>query len=107
MGPVGREGRRRRSAALRARRLAERPEEFLAAQAAAQRAYQARNLHKVRAHKRVQRAVRAGLLVRPAACEDCGAECAPQAHHDNYDEPLAVRWLCGLCHGKTRRKATP
>lgn len=29
-------------------------------------------------------------------CEVCGAKA--EAHHDNYDEPLQVRWLCFRHH---------
>ena len=40
-----------------------------------------------------------GRLVRPAACEECGAtDVAIEAAHFNYDEPLRVRWLCRPCH---------
>lgn len=67
---------------------------------------------KVRARKAVERAVIAGRLVRPIECERCGAEPAPQsngtssieAHHDDYDKPLEVRWLCTTCHGVEHRR---
>jgi ribosomal protein S27AE len=36
-------------------------------------------------------------------CERCGATVA-QMHHDDYSKPLAVRWLCGRCHGIEHRK---
>lgn len=38
---------------------------------------------------------RGDLLKQP--CERCGAP-EVQAHHDDYREPLAVRWLCKDCH---------
>ena len=44
----------------------------------------------------VQRALKAGPLER-LACEVCGIE-AVDAHHDQYDEPLHVRWLCRRHH---------
>lgn len=50
---------------------------------------------KYQAHLEVQRALGAGVL-RKQPCEVCG-EGAVDAHHDRYDEPLNVRWLC-RCH---------
>ena len=41
-------------------------------------------------------AVKVGLLV-PQPCEKC-ADTESEAHHDDYDKPLEVRWLCRSCH---------
>ncbi len=30
-------------------------------------------------------------------CEGCGGDDA-QKHHDDYSQPLSVRWLCQSCH---------
>lgn len=38
---------------------------------------------------------RRGLLT-PKPCEVCGE--AAQMHHDDYDRPLKVRWLCRPHH---------
>jgi ribosomal protein S27AE len=46
----------------------------------------------------VDRALRLGLLVRQP-CEVCGRE-KVDAHHDDYSQPLKVRWLCRRCHGQ-------
>ncbi len=54
------------------------------------------NPGKYDAHLAVQRAVNAGELEKQP-CEVCGAE-AVDAHHDQYDEPLTVRWLCRRHH---------
>lgn len=54
------------------------------------------NPGKYEAHLAVQRAVKAGDLEKES-CEVCGAE-AVDAHHDQYDEPLRVRWLCRRHH---------
>lgn len=51
---------------------------------------------KYTAHLAVQQALGAGRLERQA-CEVCGAETV-DAHHDRYDEPLNVRWLCRSHH---------
>jgi hypothetical protein len=36
-------------------------------------------------------------------CEVCG-KAEAEAHHDNYDKPLEVRWLCFECHRKWHRE---
>lgn len=56
------------------------------------------NPHKVRAHTIVARALSSGCLVRPAACSQCNVPCKPHGHHDDYSQPLSVRWLCRTCH---------
>lgn len=45
----------------------------------------------------VKRAIRSGSLVRQP-CESCGTTQRVQAHHDDYNKPLAVRWLCFRHH---------
>ena len=49
----------------------------------------------------VYHAVKTGKLKRQP-CELCGAA-RSVAHHESYDQPLAVRWLCQL-HHKERHK---
>jgi hypothetical protein len=51
-----------------------------------------------RAHNRVRRAVTSGALVKPDACEACGAVRKISAAHADYARPLDVRWLCYPCH---------
>lgn len=43
-------------------------------------------------------ALRDGVLTKPSACSECGAEGRVEMHHDDYDAPLAVRFLCRPCH---------
>lgn len=50
------------------------------------------------AHLEVQKALAAGRLTREP-CEVCGAKVV-DAHHDSYDRPLEVRWLCRRHHVK-------
>lgn len=58
-----------------------------------------------KAHNIVEAALYNGTLVRPKSCEKCGCEgsCKNgasliQAHHDDYNKPLEVKWLCRKCH---------
>lgn len=50
------------------------------------------------AHLAVQQALSAGKLSK-GPCEVCGAA-SVDAHHDHYEEPLNVRWLCRSHHVK-------
>ena len=60
-------------------------------------------------------ALRQGVLQKPTNCEECSE---PEkklkdgrsnlcAHHDDYNKPLDVRWLCHKCHHKWHKKNTP
>lgn len=62
----------------------------------AKRRYRSRHRHKARAHMLVRDAVAAGLLMR-SPCEICG-HFEVQGHHDDYEKPLDVRWLCKAHH---------
>lgn len=52
-------------------------------------------------HIAVARAIRSGELVRQP-CVRCG-DVKSLAHHEDYDKPLDVMWLCQPCH-KQRHK---
>lgn len=68
-----------------------------------------------RAQNLAEKAVKRGLLTRPEACEQCGlvpprfkdGRSAIQAHHDDYNQPLKVRWLCQSCHHAWHQIHTP
>ena len=47
--------------------------------------------------------IRNGTLERPENCSSCGVVCKPHAHHDDYEKPLEVRWLCVSCHATWHR----
>jgi hypothetical protein len=67
---------------------------------------------KIRARAAINHAIETGQIQRPASCENCGAKHVVgadgrtliQAHHEDYSKPLAVRWLCVVCHGRVHRK---
>lgn len=60
-------------------------------------------LRKRRARAAVRRAVKRGDLT-PAPCSTCGATDRVHAHHHDYDQQLAVTWLCVRCHAKHHRQ---
>lgn len=54
------------------------------------------------AQQALRSAVKRGLIIQQP-CERCGALHA-EAHHDDYDKPMVVRWLCRLHHRAVHRK---
>lgn len=58
--------------------------------------YRADNPKKWAAHQAVAKAVKHGTLVSQP-CEVCG-KLESNGHHDDYDKPLVVRWLCQEHH---------
>ena len=51
-----------------------------------------------KAHNAFTRAVKKGTLIMPDHCSRCLVQCRPQGHHDDYNKPLDVMWLCPICH---------
>lgn len=64
--------------------------------------YRAENPKKYAAHTTLNNAVRDGKII-PKPCEVCGHVDAV-AHHDDYDKPLEVRWLCQVHHVQWHRE---
>jgi hypothetical protein len=65
------------------------------------RAWSARHPKASHARTVVHRALRKGLITRPACCQIAGCdETRVVAHHDDYDAPLAVLHICRPCHKK-------
>lgn len=57
------------------------------------------NKEKIMAYRQFRKALKAGILVRPTSCQECGKAGRVDAHHHNgYDKPLEVLWLCAQCH---------
>lgn len=72
-----------------------------------------RVLGAARAQNLAQKAIARGALV-PQPCEGCGltgtmadGRNAVQAHHDDYNHPLRVRWLCQQHHHEWHRDNRP
>jgi len=65
------------------------------------------------ARSRTQKAMLSGQLERQP-CEACGANgvlsdgrTEVHAHHDDYNKPLEVRWLCDACHREWHNEHVP
>ena len=69
---------------------------------------------KGRANDLFERALLKGLVLRRNQCERCSASGSfkdgrslVQAHHDDYNRPLDVRWLCQPCHHEWHKNNKP
>lgn len=61
----------------------------------------------VQARKTLRTAVRRGEVVKPEFCESCRKPTLARrlhGHHQDYSKPLAVVWLCSICHAAHHRK---
>lgn len=58
-----------------------------------------------RTREAVKKALKAGIL-KKEPCEECG-KVKSLAHHDDYNFPLQVRWLCGSHHRLWHRDNKP
>ena len=57
------------------------------------------NCKKYKAQQQVRNAVKRGDLIKPKECEECNNQGDVIGHHDDYNKPLNVRWICKPCHG--------
>lgn len=62
------------------------------------RAYRMRYPKKWHAHCVINNGVRDGRITKLDNCEQCGSNYHVEGHHDDYDKPYEVRWLCSRCH---------
>lgn len=79
---------------------AKNPERYKAA-AAINKEWRQNDKRRIKCHNAVTRAIRSGKLIRQP-CIRCGNE-KSLAHHEDYDQPLLIMWLCQPCH-KQRHK---
>lgn len=50
------------------------------------------------AHNKVSKALISGELQKVTTCSYCNDGGRIEAHHEDYDKPLDVTWLCKPCH---------
>ena len=53
---------------------------------------------------KTQRYISKGLIIKSEICQDCKISKSQNCHHEDYNDPLKVVWLCTACHGKRHRK---
>jgi hypothetical protein len=54
------------------------------------------------AYQALRRAIKDGYIKRETTCQLCGIDCEHQNidahHHNGYDDPLNVWWVCTQCN---------
>lgn len=64
------------------------------------------NIVKLATRSKLRDAVRAGKIVKPECCSQCGEVVSKKclhAHHLDYSKPYDVEWLCPQCHADAHR----
>lgn len=57
------------------------------------------------AHTLLNRAIERGEIIKPDRCSKCGSVASKiNGHHEDYDKPLDVIWLCDQCHAERHIK---
>jgi len=67
-----------------------------------QKRWVSRNKKKRKIHNLIGNALKSGKIIRQR-CEICNSK-NTHAHHDNYDKPFEIRWLCPKHHKEWHKK---
>ncbi len=49
-------------------------------------------------------ALKKGIIIKPACCPECGGDTRLYMHHDDYNKPFDIRWMCPKCHHKHHKE---
>lgn len=66
--------------------------------------YKKRKKIEEKARWTLHNAIRYKKIERPSVCSECKYNGLIHAHHEDYNKPLQVEWLCHRCHFKKHRK---
>ncbi len=69
-----------------------------------QRRWYQNNKEKRRAHVILSRAIKKKIIMRSDTCQECNKIAKTEGHHENYNEPLNVVWVCKKCHARKSPK---
>jgi hypothetical protein len=58
---------------------------------------------KMRANNLVFLALKKGILIKSQTCENCMTKSDLHGHHEDYEKPYHVHWLCARCHSLLHR----
>lgn len=61
------------------------------------------NPRQLNVNARLRTAVYSGKIIKPSTCQSCGCSGVIHGHHENYDRPYDVLWLCVRCHADVHR----
>lgn len=53
---------------------------------------------KYKAHRIVQSELKKGKITKPSLCYCCAEDKKLLAHHEDYNFPLFIHWVCASCH---------
>lgn len=56
------------------------------------------------ARKILNLAIKSGMMVRPNNCSICRLQIMVEGHHEDYNKPLDIIWVCKNCHWEIHRK---
>lgn len=48
-------------------------------------------------------AIKNKIIIKPKNCEECNSTWRIEAHHEDYEKPLDINWLCQKCHNKKHK----
>ena len=49
----------------------------------------------------ITQSIKKGIITKKLICENCGkTSCKIDGHHEDYQQPFSIVWLCVGCHQK-------